>query len=102
MAASTFKHGEREASPRRDTVMNLRLPLKTRELIDRAASLMGKSRTEFVVDSAQRNAIDVLLDQRLFDLEGDQWGAFTRALDKPPMPNPRLKKLLTSKPPWEE
>ena len=91
-----------ETSVRRDTTINLRLPLKTRDLIDEAAALAGKSRTDFVVESAKQHATDVLLDQRLFELEDDQWDAFVHALEDPPMPNTQLRKLLARKPPWEK
>jgi uncharacterized protein (DUF1778 family) len=89
-------------SPRRDATINLRLPIKVRHLIDTAAAVLGKTRTEFVIESAKQHAIDVLLDQRLFELEDDQWEAFNRALDEPPLPNDQLKQLMARKPPWEK
>ncbi|MEX0853281.1 MAG: DUF1778 domain-containing protein [Bauldia sp.] len=38
----------------------------------------------------------------VFDLDADQWAAFTRALDKPPAPNEKLRRLMARKPPWEK
>jgi uncharacterized protein (DUF1778 family) len=87
---------------RRDATINLRLPVRMRDLIDTAASMSGTTRTEFLLESATRRAIDVMLDQRLFLLEPDDWAAFNRALDKPPLPNARLKELMARKPPWKE
>ena len=58
-------------TPRRDATINLRLSEKVRDLIDTAASVSGTTRTEFVLESARRRAIDVMLDQRLFALEAD-------------------------------
>ncbi|HEX8665468.1 MAG TPA: DUF1778 domain-containing protein [Beijerinckiaceae bacterium] len=81
--------------------VNLRVPVQTRELIDSAAATLGKSRTEFMLESARRHAIDVLLDQRLFVLDEAQHEAFMRVLDNPPPPNEKLKKLMRSTPPWE-
>ena len=86
---------------RRDTTINLRLPEKVKGLIDEAAAALGKTRTEFVIESAQQHAVDVLLDQRLFTLEPPQWDAFMAALDNPPPPNDALKRLMAQKAPWE-
>jgi uncharacterized protein (DUF1778 family) len=98
----------REAEPardlrrRRDTVINVRLTKMLRDLIDRAADVLGKTRTEFILESARTHAIDVLLDRRLFTLTEDQYGAFIRNLEAPPAPNEKLKRLLASKSPWEK
>lgn len=86
----------------RATTINLRVSQATRQLIDAAAAVEGKTRTEFMLESARLHAIDVLLDQRLFVLDAAQHKAFMAALDNPPLPNPALKKLLSSKAPWEE
>ena len=64
--------------------INLRIEANTRQLIDDAAAVLGKTRTEFMVESARRQAIDVLLDQRLFVLESERYDAFMHALDNPP------------------
>ena len=87
---------------RRDATINLRLSAKARDLIDSAAAMSGTTRTEFVLESARRRAIDVMLDQRLFLLQGDDWEAFNNVLDNPPLPNSRLKSLMARKPPWKE
>ena len=81
--------------------INLRIEAKTRELIDEAAAVLGKTRTEFMVDSARSQAIDVLLDQRLFALDAERHDAFLAALDNPPAPGPKLKALLKRVPAWE-
>ena len=85
----------------RTTTINLRVPKTTRELIDTAAAAVGKSRTEFMLESARQHAIDVLLDQRLFVLNAEQHKAFMQVLDHPPPPNAALKKLFSGKSPWE-
>ena len=86
---------------RHDAVINVRLPVKTRQLIDSAAALTGKTRTEFVLESARQHAVDVLLDQRLFALSDGAYDAFARILDNPPAPSRKLKDLLKEKAPWE-
>jgi uncharacterized protein (DUF1778 family) len=82
--------------------INLRIEANTRQLIDDAAAVLGKTRTEFMIDSARREAIDVLLDQRLFSLESDRYDAFMQALDNPPAAGPKLKSLLRRAPAWKK
>lgn len=92
----------RETNQRRDAVINVRLTTKLRDLIDRAAEVVGKTRSDFILESARKHAIDVLLDQRLFSLDPKQYDEFLRVLDQPAEPNVRLKKLFASKSPWEK
>ena len=86
---------------RRDASINLRISAKMRELIDAAAAVSGSTRTEFVLESARRRAIDVMLDQRLFVLDPNEWDAFNRALDHPAPPPKALRDLLARKAPWD-
>lgn len=80
--------------------INLRIEASTRQLIDEAAALMGKTRTEFMVESARRHAIDVLLDRRLFVLNSHGYDRFMHALDNPPALGPKLRSLLRRIPTW--
>jgi uncharacterized protein (DUF1778 family) len=89
------------ASSRRDTVINVRVSRTLRELIDRAADVAGKSRSEFILESARAHATDVLLDQSLFTLDEGRYDAFIKALEAPPAPNEKLRQLMASKAPWE-
>lgn len=82
--------------------INLRIETNTRQLIDDAAAVLGKTRTEFMVESARRQAIDVLLDQRLFVLDAERYDAFMHALDNPPAPGPKLRSLLRRVPAWQK
>ncbi|SHI39335.1 Uncharacterized conserved protein, DUF1778 family [Aureimonas altamirensis DSM 21988] len=88
-------------SPEAKGSINLRIESHTRQLIDDAAAILGKTRTEFMIDSARSLAIDVLLDQRLFVLDSDRYDAFIHALDNPPAPGPKLRALLRRVPAWE-
>lgn len=90
------------ARPRPDTTINLRVSQMVRDEIDSAASLLGKTRTDFIVESARKQATDVLLDRTLFSLNDAQHKAFLKALDNPAPPNARLKRLMASKSPWEK
>lgn len=81
--------------------INIRVAPAQRHLIDQAAQLVGKSRTEFILDVATREAERTLLDQRLFFLDEAQWTAFIDVLDAPAQPSEELRKLMTTVPPWE-
>ena len=85
----------------RNVNINLRASQQQRSLIDRAAEALGKSRSEFMLDVARREAETVLLDQRYFALDPTAFEAFTAQLDAPPAENPRLRRLLAEKAPWE-
>lgn len=93
---------ERSAATDTKGSINLRIEANTRQLIDHAAMVLGKTRTEFMVESARRQAIDVLLDQRLFVLDSDRYDAFMHALDNPPAPGPKLRALLRRMPAWQK
>jgi uncharacterized protein (DUF1778 family) len=82
--------------------INLRIEAGTRQLIDDAAAILGKTRTEFMIETARRQAIDVLLDQRLFVLDSERYDAFVHALDNPPAPGPKLRSLLRRAPAWQK
>lgn len=81
--------------------INLRADHKKRALIDRAAERLGKNRSEFMLDAACREAMDVLLDQRLFFLDAQTYNRFTAALDRLPAKNTKLRRLLMAKAAWE-
>ena len=83
------------------TSINLRIDDRSRQLIDDAAQSLGKTRTDFMVETARSLAIDVLLDRRLVALEDDAHAAFVAALDNPPAPGPKLRSLLRRKPVWD-
>ena len=82
-------------------IINLRADERRRTLIDRAAETVGKNRSEFMLEAACREALSVLLDQRFFVLDQKAFERFTKALEKPPSDNPRLRRLLSTKTPWE-
>ena len=84
-----------------DVTINIRVKKNQRNLIDRAAELQGKSRSEFMLDSAQKIAQYVLLDQRFFGLDEVKFQQFVKLLDEPPTHHEQLHKLLTTKAPWD-
>ena len=88
-------------APSSKTSINLRIDNRSRQLIDDAAQSLGKTRTDFMVETARSLAIDVLLDRRLIALEDDQHAVFVAALDNPPAPGPKLRSLLRRTPAWD-
>jgi uncharacterized protein (DUF1778 family) len=85
----------------RGEIINLRASQRQKVLIDRAAEALGRSRSDFMLDTACREAESVLLDRRYFALSGDQFKRFKSILDNPPKDNPKLRRLLQSKAPWD-
>jgi len=81
--------------------LNVRIKPEDRNLIDRAARLLGKSRTDFLLESARRAAQDALLDQTLFKVSPTVYAEFVARLDAPPAPNERLRRTMTTPAPWE-
>lgn len=64
--------------------LSLRISPRDRILIDRAAGVMGKTRTEFMLDAARVAATDALLDRRLFLLDDAAFKAMNRTIAKAP------------------
>ena len=85
----------------RGETINLRASQRQKLLIDRAADALGRSRSDFMLDTACREAESVLLDRRYFSLPEDAFKKFVAMLDRTPKDNPRLRRLLQSKPPWD-
>lgn len=86
---------------RHDATISIRVPLQTRDLIDSAAATIGKTRSEFMIESARVHAVDVLLDQRIFNLDEKQTELFLSIMDNPPEPTAKLVDLLQSPTPWQ-
>lgn len=87
-------------SPPRDT-LNLRIRPEERGLIDRAATITGKTRTDFVLEAARRAAEEALLDRTVLTVSPEAYAAFLARLDEPPRPNDRLRRTMQHVPPWE-
>ncbi|MGO9177570.1 MAG: DUF1778 domain-containing protein [Desulfobaccales bacterium] len=85
---------------RRNT-LNLRIKPNDRGLIERAAQLTGKSKTDFVLEAARRAAHDALLDRTLLVVGPQAFDAFRERLDEPPHPNDKLRRALQTAAPWE-
>lgn len=86
----------------RAAAINLRALPEQRDLIDHAARLLGKNRSDFMLEAACERAQSVVLDQVLFSLDPDKFQQFVDSLDAPPERNAGLERLLELKPVWKK
>ncbi|RKZ94148.1 MAG: toxin-antitoxin system protein [Gammaproteobacteria bacterium] len=86
----------------KNAAINIRALPTQRSLIDRAAILQHKTRSDFMLEAACREAENVLLDQHLFSLDEIQFEAFQEMLDAPLNDNNLIQALLVSVSPWEK
>ena len=89
------------AQTREPVTISIRAKAGQRDLIDQAAGRLGRSRSDFMLEAACRQAEDVLLDQTYFALDAKSFAAFAAMLDKPPAPTDRLRRTLKAQAPWE-
>ncbi|AOZ11214.1 DUF1778 domain-containing protein [Cupriavidus malaysiensis] len=73
-----------------------------RSLIEQAAKATGKTPTAFVREAARAAAEEVLLEQTLIVGSPEAYAAFLARLERPPIPNERLRKTLRMPAPWEK
>jgi uncharacterized protein (DUF1778 family) len=89
-----------ENKTKRET-LSLRIKPDVRDLIDRAAKLVGKNRTDFVLDAARQAAESAILDRAVLTFSAKAYAEFLARLDAPPRPNKRLQRSLQTAGPWE-
>ena len=89
-------------SPLRAAAINLRALPQQRDLIDQAANMLGKNRSDFMLEAACERAQAVMLDQVFFKLDEKQFAQFNALLDAPPSPSASagLARLVAVKAPW--
>ncbi len=86
----------------RESTINLRASVAAKAVIDRAAELLGMTRTGFMLDASVQKAESVLADRTRFVLDTEQMKRFHDALDAP-LPDPAaLRRLLTHRTPWAD
>jgi len=89
------------ALPAKRETLNIRIRSADRGLIDRAAELTGKTRTDFILDATRRAAEEALMDRTQFIVSPEAYAEFVARLDAPPAPNARLLRTMRTTPPWE-
>lgn len=89
------------ARPARRESLSIRIKPQERDLIDLAARMLGKSRTDFLLEAGRRAAEEALLDRTLFRVTPNVFAEFVARLDASPRPNARLRRTMTTPAPWD-
>ena len=71
-------------------------------IIDRAAGLRGRSRTDFVREAAVRAAEEIVMEASLIRMSPAGFKAFLAALSGPAKPVPEMVEMLGRPAPWEK
>lgn len=79
------------ASSRKRERLEARITPEQRALFQRAASLTGRSLTDFVVGSAQAAAVEAIRTYQIMELTARETEDFASALLNPPEPNEALR-----------
>lgn len=91
----------RRATRKKEHPLSMRLPDADIAIIDRAAGMRGRSRTDFVREAAVRAAEDVLMESTLFRMSPSGFNAFIKVLAEPAAAVPEMVELLKRPAPWE-
>jgi uncharacterized protein (DUF1778 family) len=86
---------------RKEHPISMRLPKADIAMIDRAAGIRGRSRTDFVRDAAVHAAEDVLMENRLIRMNPEGFADFMGALSGPATSAPEMVDLAKRAAPWE-
>ncbi len=86
---------------RKEHPISMRLPEADVAMIDRAAGLRGRSRTDFVRDAAVRAAEDVLMETGLIRMSADGFADFMAVVSAPASPVPEMAEVVKRPAPWE-
>jgi uncharacterized protein (DUF1778 family) len=86
---------------RKDEVIQIRASAEAKAILNRAAALRGQKLSEFMLESARRQAEETILDQRTFFLDDDAHARFLALLDAPAKPPAKVRARFNRKPPWE-
>ena len=90
------------ATVTKDHVIQIRTTAETKSLLVRAAEIEGKSLSDCVIETARRDAIDAILDQKVFRLDEKAFEDLLDQLDNPPPLDDGVRARLSRKPLWEE
>jgi uncharacterized protein (DUF1778 family) len=86
---------------KKDHPLSMRLPETDIAIIDRAADLRGRSRTDFVREAAVRAAEAVVMESALIRMSPRGFSAFVSAIAAPPAVVPEIVEVIKRKVPWE-
>jgi Uncharacterized protein conserved in bacteria len=85
----------------RENQINIRATDEERAVIDYAASLVNKNRTDFIIELAYQEAKNIILDQRLFVLDDECYDSFITQLEAPVQNVEGRERLMAVKPEWK-
>lgn len=74
--------------------ISIRIKNSQKEYLTYAAGLQHKKFSAFIIDSALKEAQEIVSHRTQFDLSPVQWKSFSSALEKPARTIPQLKKLF--------
>ncbi len=80
----------------KESRLNIRCDSRTRQLLDKAASYVHVSISEFVLSNALASAERVVQEHESITLKPKDFEAFLAALDAPAKPNAALKRAFKS------
>ncbi|WP_430449685.1 DUF1778 domain-containing protein [Rhodophyticola sp.] len=86
---------------RKEYPISMRLPEADVAMIDRAAGLRGRSRTDFVRDAAVRAAEDVLMESPPIRMSPEGFAEFMETVSAPAAPVPEMVEVVDRPAPWE-
>ena len=72
--------------------LEARIPAQVKELLERAASLEGRSLTDFIVESAGKRAREVIREHEVIEPSRADQIRLAETLLDPPKPNAKLKR----------
>jgi len=90
-----------ETVRRKDDVIQIRASAEAKAILNRAAAIRGQKLSEFMLESARRQAEETICDQRTFFLDEDAHLRFLALLDSPPKPSAKVRARFKRKPPWK-
>lgn len=85
----------------RDKQINIRATDEERAVIDYAAGLVNKNRTDFIIEKAVHEAQNIILDQRVFVLDDARYQEFIKQLEAPVQNVEGRQRLMDAKPEWK-
>ena len=85
----------------RENQINIRATDEERAVIDYAASLVNKNRTDFIIELAYQEAKNIILDQRLFVLDNERYDSFITQLEAPVQNTEGRERLMAVMPEWK-
>lgn len=86
----------------KDSRIDLRVKADQKELLNYAASLRGATLSAFVMESALKEAQEVITEKTHFLLSDKQWKLFCDSLDSPAKTVVKLKQLFSKKSVFDE